>query len=136
MKIRINNIGAETTWRLSETSEITEGSDRTIAIVKYHPNGYYGMLEQYLKGGWEDAGDTISSNHCNIDKKCFLNEETHYVVAFLKYATAENSTQLTSVADRLLYIGEDEKKDFFAVYEIADRMLQERTDQNEKATDR
>jgi hypothetical protein len=129
MKVRINNIGAEPTAYIGKRFE---GPSYELSIVKYHPNKYYGMLEQYLKDGWEDDGDHISHKNVHIGKSCFLGKETHYVIAFLKYDKDSQTTHLTSVADRLLYIEEDEKKDFFEVYKIADRMIIEKVEKDEK----
>jgi hypothetical protein len=128
MKVRINNIGTESVAYIGKTSKVAKYE---CSIVKYHPNRYYGELENYLKDGWEDRGDAIYHNNCSISKNCFENKETHYVIAFLKYCSKENCTNLESVGDRLLYIEEDEKKDFFEVYKIADRMLLEKVDKNE-----
>jgi Golgi nucleoside diphosphatase len=129
MKVRINNIGAEPTAYIGKRFE---GPNYELSIVKYHPNKYYGMLEQYLKDGWEDRGVDIYHNNCSISKSCFKGEETNYVIAFVKYDEGSQSTHLTSVADRLLYIEEDEKKDFFEVYKIADRMILEKVEKDEK----
>jgi len=129
MKIRINNIGAEKAAYLGKPPK---DADLNVSIVKYHPNKYYGMLEQYLKDGWEDRGVDIYHNNCSISKSCFKGEETNYVIAFVKYDEGSQSTHLTSVADRLLYIEEDEKKDFFEVYKIADRMIIEKVEKDEK----
>jgi hypothetical protein len=133
MKVRINNIGAEPIAYLGEKPE---GHQYECAIIKYHPNRYYGMLEQYLKDGWKDIGThlyTSKPSYCSISKESFLNKETNYVIAFVKYDKGSQSTHLTSVADRLLYIEEDEKKDFFEVYKIADRMIMEKVDKDELA---
>ncbi len=130
MKVRINNIGAEPIAYLGEKPE---GHQYECAIVKYHPNKYYGMLEQYLKDGWKDNGDYISHKNVNIGKSCFLGKETNYVIAFLRYNNDDRTTKLESVCDRLLYIEEDEKKDFFEVYKIADRMILEKVDKDELA---
>ena len=133
MKIRINSIGAEQTAYLGKKPE---GAEYDISIVKYHPNRYYGELENYLNTGWKDCGDHIKStdkpfNNISISKECFKNKETNYVVAFLKYEKDSGSTQLTSVGDRLLYIEEEE--DFWEVYKIADRKLTELFDKHELA---
>jgi hypothetical protein len=129
MKVRINNIGAEPVTYIGKRFEepIYECS-----IVKYHPNRYYGELENYIKDGWEDRGSLIYHNNVSIDKKCFEGKEKNYVIAFLKYNKDEGCTVLESVCDRLLYIEEDEKKDFFEVYKIADRMIIEKVDKDEK----
>ena len=132
MKVRINNIGAEPIAYLGKRFEEPRYE---LSIVKYHPNKYYGMLEQYLKDGWEDNDNVISHNNAHISKKCFLNKETNYVIAFLRYDNHECTTKLESVSDRLLYIEEDEKKDFFEVYKIADRMIIEKVEKDEKQKD-
>ena len=130
MKVRINNIGAEP---IAYIGKRFEEPRYELSIVKYHPNKYYGMLEQYLKDGWEDRGTYIKCKCGSIDKNCFEGKETNYVIAFVKYDEGSQSTHLTSVADRLLYIEEDEKKDFFEVYKIADRMIIEKVEKDEKA---
>jgi Golgi nucleoside diphosphatase len=130
MKVRINNIGAEP---IAYIGKRFEEPRYELSIVKYHPNKYSGMLEQYLKDGWEDKGTYIKCKCRSIDKNCFEGKETNYVIAFVKYDEVSQSTHLTSVADRLLYIEEDEKKDFFEVYKIADRMIIEKVEKDEKA---
>lgn len=134
MKVRINNIGAEQTVYLSKKPE---GAEYEVSIVKYHPNRYYGELENYINNGWVDCGDFVrDKDHkgsVSISKKCFEGKETNYVLAFLKYNNKEGVTQLTSVGDRLLYIEEEDKKDFWEVYKIADRKLLELADKNDLA---
>jgi len=132
MKVRINNIGAEPIAYLGKKPE---GHQYECAIVKYHPNRYWGELENYLKNGWKDEGDYIESESLSISKDCFKNKETHYVIAFLRYDSHEGTTKLESVSDRLLYIEEDEKKDFFKVYEIADTMIMEKVEKDERQKD-
>jgi hypothetical protein len=130
MKVRINNIGAEPIAYLGKKPE---GHQYECSIIKYHPNRYWGELENYLKDGWKDEGDYIESESLSINKNCFKNKETNYVIAFLRYDSHEGTTKLESVSDRLLYIEENEKKDFFKVYEIADTMIMERVDKDELA---
>jgi hypothetical protein len=132
MKIRINSIGAEPAAYLSKRFEKPK---HECAIVKYHPNRYYGELENYINHGWVDCGDFVrDKDHkgsVSISKKCFEGKETNYVIAFLKYSEKEGVTELTSVGDRLLYIEEEDKKDFWEVYKIADRKLLELVDKEE-----
>jgi hypothetical protein len=130
MKVRINNIGAEPVAYIGKRFEEPKYE---CAIVKYHPNRYYGELENYLKDGWEDKGTYIKCKCGSIDKNCFEGKETNYVIAFLRYDPKEQCTRLESVGDRLLYIEEDEKKYFFEVYKIADRMIMEKVDKDELA---
>jgi hypothetical protein len=129
VKVRINNIGAEPTAYLGKKPE---GHEYECSIVKHYPNKYWGELENYLKDGWKDQGGYIESKSMSISKECFKNKELNYVIAFLRYDPKEQCTELTSVGDRLLYIEEDEKKDFFEVYKIADSMLTEKKEQDEK----
>lgn len=134
MKIRINSIGAEQTVYLCKKKP--EDAEYDISIVKYHPNRYYGELENYINNGWEDCGDFVrDKDHkgsVSIDKKCFEGKERNYVLAFLKYNNKEGVTELTSVGDRLLYIEEEDKKDFWEVYKIADRKLLELADKDDE----
>ena len=128
MKVRINNIGAEPAAYIGKAPKVAEYE---CSIIKYHPNRYWGELENYLKDGWEDKGTYIKCKCGSIDKNCFEGKETNYVIAFLRYDFKEQCTRLESVGDRLLYIEEDEKKDFFEVYKIADRMITERVDKDD-----
>ena len=121
MRVRINNIGA------------AKVAEYELSIVKYHPNRYYGELENYLKDGWEDKGAYIKCKCGSIDKSCFEEKETNYTIALLRYDPKEDCTRLETVGDRLLYIEEEERKDFFEVYKIADRMLMEQVDKDELA---
>lgn len=134
MKIRINSIGAEQTAYLGKKPE---DALYNISIVKYHPNRYYGELQNYINDGWEDCGyfvrDKDHKGSVSIDKECFEGEETNYVIAFLKYNKKEGATELTSVGDRLLYIDAEDKKDFWQVYQIADAKIAELFDKHELA---
>ena len=137
MKIRINNIGAE---KAAYIGKPPKDADLNVSIVKYHPNRYYGELENYLKDGWKDCVldgiDFIKRKNgrgsVSISKKCFQNKETNYVIAFLKYEKDGGSTQLTSVGDRLLYIENEDKKDFWEVYRLADKEMMRRFCCNEQ----
>ena len=55
------------------------------------------------------------------------------MIAFLKYNKKEGVAELTSVGDRLLYIEQEDKKDFWEVYKIADAKLSELFDKHELA---
>ena len=124
MKIRINNIGAEKAVYIGEPPK---DADLHVSIVKYHPNRYYGELETYLKDGWEDCGSYIESQGLmTIDKNCFCGPETKYGIASLKYDNKEDCVVLTSVGDRLLYIENEDKENFWEVYRLADREMMRR----------
>ena len=47
-------------------------------------------------------------------------KETCYVIAWLKYDKKEGCCDLESVGPRLLELNDEDRKDFFEVYKIAD----------------
>lgn len=138
IKIRINDIGAIPVTYLEDfikenpksggktpSSKVNSKPDAyELALVKYHKNRYYGLLDQYLADGWEDKGDFVHSQGVSISKTSFQSPETSYVLAFVKLHKNETETELQSVGDRLLYIEPNEKDDFFEVYRLADQKLQ------------
>ena len=132
MKIRINNIGAE---KAAYIGKPPKDADLNVSIVKYHPNRYYGELETYTKDGWKDCGSYIESQ-CNpsiiLDKNLFNNPETNYVIASLRYDKKGDYTKLTSVCDRLLYIENEDKDNFWEVYRLADKEMMRRFCCNEQ----
>lgn len=123
MKIRINGFGANPPSYLGSPPK---DADSKINIVKYEPNHYYGKLQEYLDDGWEDLETRISKNNCTIDKNSFKREESKHVVATLTYCPKEEQTQLETVGHRVLNLTQDERNNFFEVYNIAARMLCER----------
>jgi hypothetical protein len=133
MKVRINNIEAMPIKWIGDARPEKPWWKYELNIVKWYKNGYYGELDNYLKDGWKKKGKLIVSGNTSIHVDCFHSEELYYAIAFVKYDEGSQSTHLTSVADRLLYIEEDEKKDFFEVYKIADRMIIEKVDKDELA---
>lgn len=120
IKLRVNNIGASPTSYLGKKPE---DADFHLSIVCFTKNQYYGELENYLKNGWEDKGSYIYCDHCSIDKNCFHNEETNYVVANLKYDVDVGVSRLESVEDRLLYIDKRDRDDFWKIYQLANDEL-------------
>jgi hypothetical protein len=50
-------------------------------------------------------------------------KETCYVIAWLKYHKKDECCDLESVGPRLLHLSDEDKKDFFEVYKIADRKM-------------
>jgi hypothetical protein len=120
---RYNNIGIEQIQYISgiDYKEHSKG----LAIVKYHANRYFGLLDEYLKEGWVDNGDHIrcATNKIKISKKCFDDLESYYVLAFVYLYKDENETILESVGDRLLFIEEEERNDFFEAYQQANQIL-------------
>lgn len=136
--MRINNIGImpencielfECIGSESKSSQdlVRKGNNNNkperLAIVKYHKNGYFGLLDEYLANGWIDEGDVIKHKGIAIAKTVFALQEGYYVIAFVSLYPNENQTQLEAVEDRLLYISEEDQNDFFKVYKYADKTL-------------
>lgn len=91
---------------------------------KWYENDHYNKLEEYLKEGWVDDGDSVrnESRRLTISKSCFKNPECRYVVAFMKYNPKEEDFYIESVGDRLLKV---EMEDFMEVYKVADRKMRQ-----------
>jgi hypothetical protein len=128
MKVRINNIEARTT-------------DTRYEIVKHYPNTYYGTEEEMIKEGYVKTtfGDglidfALSRNHHTVHGSCFENKEFCYVIAVLDYVEDEACCDLTTIGPRVLNLDEEERRDFFDVYALAEKMVRkenERKDEEE-----
>jgi hypothetical protein len=128
MKVRINNIEARTSQGRNE-------------IVKYHPNTYYGTEEKMIEEGYEKQvfGDglmdfAISRPGHQVHGSCFANKEFCYVIAVLDYVEDEACCDLTTIGPRVLNLDEEERRDFFDVYALAEKMVRkenERKDEEE-----
>lgn len=101
----------------------TDTQPSKLAIVRYHPNGYFGLLDEYLANGWIDEGDVIKYKNISIAKTIFALQEGYYVLAFVSLYPNEEQPQLEPIEDRLLYINQDEQTDFFKAYEYANKTL-------------
>jgi hypothetical protein len=112
MKIRVNNIEC----RFSQSR---------YEFVKWQPNHYYGKLQEYLDSGYDlEDGFLCYSNH-RIQASIFDSPETCYTVATLKYDADEMCCDMNTVGARLLQLDETDRKDFFAVYELAEERIRE-----------
>ena len=120
MKIRINNMGASSLKTKTQAE-----------IVRYYLNGHFGKREKYIKDGYMDKGTCIQRGNVSFDNSCFQREENLYVVAFLEYNKKEQDIDLKSVGPRILELDEENRKDFFEVYKLADKMMMEENDSKE-----
>lgn len=117
MKVRINNIEARTT-------------DTRYEIVKHYPNTYYGTEEELIKEGYVKTtfGDRLidfalsRSNH-TVHGSCFVDKESCFVIAVLDYVEDEACCDLTTIGPRVLKLNEEERKDFFDVYALAEKLI-------------
>lgn len=117
MKVRINNIEART-------------SQNRYEIVKYYLNGYYGFEEAMIKDGYVKTvfGDglmdfALTRNHHTVHGSCFADKESCIVIAVLDYDEDEQCCDLTTIGPRVLDLNEEERKNFFDVYAIAEKMI-------------
>ena len=118
MKIRINNIECRK-YTSTKTDEVH------YEIVKWEHNKYYGQEEEYRKDGYVDSfgGDFLTKNGTSIQKTFFTHKETCYTIAALYLNRKEPDVYLKSVGSRLLELEEEEIKDFFEVYRIANQKI-------------
>lgn len=118
MEFRSNNIGI-----LPVFSSENEPIDQTLCIVKYHPNRYFGEMENYISSGWKDCQEYLEFRGHRIPKETFLHKESHYALAFVCLNEGEESPRLESVEDRPAYIDESDYGDFFKAYQRANLHL-------------
>ncbi len=81
----------------------------------------------YDNGGWALRKDCFT-----IHGSCFVNEESCYTIATLKWDADEYCNELISVGPRLLDLKPKERDAFFEVYRYAeDRIKQENLEEDE-----
>jgi hypothetical protein len=112
MRIRINNIEC----RFSQSR---------YEFVKWQPNHYYGKREEYIADGWQSDGGFLRRNNTSIQESIFNSPEQCYTVATLQYDADEMCCDMNTVGARLLQLDETDRKDFFAVYELAEEIIRE-----------
>ena len=113
IKVRINNI--EFRNNCNTNPSIDKGE-----FLVWEPCSYYGKYDEYIKDGWVEKDGFVSKDRCNISKEFFNKEETCYVIAWLNYDKKDECCDLESVGPKLLHLRDEDKKDFFEVYKIAD----------------
>ena len=115
MRVRINNIECRF-------------SQGRYEIVSWFTNEYYGAEERMLSEGWEkvtwDNGDwSMKKENTQISSSCFKNPESCYTIATLEYSRGEGWCDMSTVGNRLLQLSKKNRKDFFAVYKLAEEMI-------------
>jgi len=113
IKVRINNI--EFRINCNTNPSIDKGE-----FLVWEPCSYYGKYDEYIKDGFVDKDGFLRKDKSNISVKFFVMKETCYVIAWLKYDKKEGCCDLESVGPRLLELNDEDRKDFFEVYKIAD----------------
>jgi len=113
IKVRINNI--EFRNNCNTNPSIDKGE-----FLVWEPCSYYGKYDEYIKDGFVEKDGFLRKDRSNISVKFFDMKETCYVIAWLNYDKKEWCCDLESVGPRLLHLNDEDKKDFFEVYKIAD----------------
>ena len=118
MKIRINNIECR-------KYKATKVDKLFYEIVKWDTNSRYGKEEEYRANGYEDSfsGDFLVKNGHSILKTFFTTKEFCYTIATLELNYHEPDVNLKSTGSRLLDLKVSEVKDFFKVYELANKKI-------------
>ena len=114
IKVRINNIEFRNNYPNSNPY-IDTGE-----FLVWEPCSYYGKYDEYIMDGWVKKDGFVCKDTSNISKEFFDMKETCYVIARLKYDEKEGCCDLESVGPRLLELNDEDRKDFFDVYKIAD----------------
>ena len=118
IKIRINNIEFRNNCNTNPSFGRGE-------FLVWEPCSYYGKYDEYIKDGFVEKDGFLRKDRSNISVKFFDMKETCYVIAWLKYDEREGCCDLESVGPRLLHLSDEDRKDFFEVYKIADEKMTE-----------
>ncbi len=119
MIIRVNNIGVEAAQ--PERASLSSYDSLVLSIVKYHPNKYYNLMEEYIEAGWVEDGSHICKNNIRLKREIFSKPECFSVLAFVYLDPSGECTRLESVSDRMLRLSPSDRSDFFEAYRLADR---------------
>lgn len=122
MRVRINNIECRF-------------SQGRYEIVKWYPNDYYGAEEKMISEGWEkvtsERGWSLRKGQTSVMDGCFRNPESCYTIATLKWDSHEDWCVMTTVGNRLLGLDEDDRQDFFDVYNLSEGKILKENEKDE-----
>ena len=128
MKIRINDFECRSSIYREDEYE----------MVKWQVNKYYGQekflveWEGYEKVENENGDWGLRKDNHTINSSCFKNPETCYVIAQLKLNRPEPDVDMETVGSRLLELEADELSTFMKVYRLANDMIMETLNEDEK----
>ena len=93
-------------------------------IVKWEKNPYYNKEDELIKEGftWSITGDFLQKDDVVLDKSRFINNETCYVIAWIKISD-QNIPYMQTVGSRLLELNDSEFKTFMEIYREANKRL-------------
>ena len=113
IKVRINNIEFRNNCNMNPSIDKGE-------FLVWEPCSYYGKYDEYIKDGFVEKDGFLRNDRSNISVKFFDMKETCIVIAWLKYHKKDWCCDLESFGPRILHLSDEDKKDFFDVYKIAD----------------
>lgn len=128
MKIRINDFECRSSIYREDEYE----------MVKWQVNKYYGQekflveWEGYEKVEYKGGDWGLTKNSHTINSSCFKNPETCYVIAQLKLNRREPDVDMKTVGSRLLELEAGELNTFMKVYRLANDMIMETINKDEK----
>ena len=96
-------------------------------IIHWHPNQYFGKLDEYIEKGWimSPLGEFLRKDNSSIDINFFKkNPETCYVVAWLNRDS--ESWYLQAVGSRPVELDKEDFRDFIEIWKYADKKLNKR----------
>ena len=121
MRIRINNIEFKEYVSTKKDKPLYE-------IIKWYPNTYYNKEQEYRDNGYVDNGNFLKNDFHSIQKSLFNNRESCYVIAFIEKGS--ESWDLRSVGERLVELNQEEQNDFFDVYRMGQKKLNQHVTQD------
>ena len=127
MKIRINDFECRSNIYRKDEYE----------MVKWEANQYYGqekfMIESegYEKVEYDSSDWGLRKGSHTVNRSCFKNPETCYVIATLKLNRREPDVDMETVGSRLLDLEVDELDEFMKVYRLAQGMIMENLNEDE-----
>ncbi len=110
-----------------EFRKIKNGSHKNYKyeLLKWWPNKYYGNREKMVKEeGYRNFDGGITKNNHTITDSCFVNPETCCVVAWVK--KDNEGHYLETVGSRLIELNEEERKNFFELYDKLNKKLEKK----------
>ena len=81
------------------------------------------LSEGWERKEWEDGSWAMKRENTQISSSCFKNPESCYTIATLEYSRGESWCDMSTVGNRLLQLSKKNRKDFFAVYKLAEEMI-------------
>lgn len=84
------------------------GIELTYEILKWIPNKYYGKESEYNWSG--DIAHSVDRPRVNIDRSCFENKETAFVIGYLEFI--EGSPKIEEISTRVIDLTDKEILDY------------------------